>query len=61
MTALKRYYEDVLRMDTFSGSADKSWVELQKAELLVFEQTLKRLQERGYATLTNKLDFLRRG
>jgi hypothetical protein len=61
VTALKRYYEDVLRMDTFSGSADARWTELQKAELMVFEQTLKRLQERGYAVLTNKLDFLRRG
>lgn len=61
VTALKRYYEDVLRMDTFSGSADPRWTELQKAELMVFEQTLRRLQERGYAMLSNKLDFLRRG
>jgi hypothetical protein len=59
--ALKRYYEDVVRIDTFSGSNDNHWRELQKAELAAFAETLKRLQERGYAQLANKLDVVYRG
>jgi hypothetical protein len=61
VTSLKRYYEDVQRMDTFPDTADRRWTELQKAELMVFEQTLRRLQARGYAMLQDKLDFVRRG
>jgi hypothetical protein len=59
--ALKRFYEDVLHMNTYSGTADPQWAALQKAELSAFEQTLKRLQERGYAILTNKMDIAYRG
>lgn len=59
--ALKRYYEDVVRIDTYSGNSDNRWRELQKAELAAFAETLKRLQERGYAQLANKLDIVYRG
>ena len=59
--ALKRYYEDVVHIDTYSGGNDAHWRELQKAELAAFAETLKRLQERGYAQLANKLDIVYRG
>jgi hypothetical protein len=59
--ALKRYYEDVAGVKTYSGDNDARWRELQKAELAAFAETLKRLQERGYGILANKLDIVYRG
>jgi hypothetical protein len=60
--ALKRYYEEIVRLDTYGDGPDaERWARMQKAELVAFAETLKRLQARGYAALANKLDIVYRG
>lgn len=55
----KRYYEDILRLDT-SSDTDEKWVKSQIAEITAFKEAIRRLQKRGYGALVNKLDFRER-
>jgi hypothetical protein len=55
----KRYYEDIVRMDT-SNDLDEKWLKIQVAEITAFKESLRRLQKRGYGGLVNKLDFRER-
>jgi len=56
----KRYYEDIVRLETY-GDKNEKWLKIQKSEIVAFKESLRRLQERGYGGLVNKLDFLERG
>jgi len=58
--AAKRYYEDILKLDTHNES-DERWLKIQQAELTAFKESLRRLQARGYGALVNQLDFRERG
>ncbi len=55
----KRYYEDILKLDTFD-EADEKWLKIQLAEITAFKESLRRLQKRGYGALVNQLDFRER-
>jgi hypothetical protein len=60
--ALKRHYEEILKpVDTDPGAKSDRWRKIQRAELLAFEKTLRRLQTRGYGELANRLDITYRG
>jgi hypothetical protein len=55
----KRYYEDILKLDTYKETNEK-WMKIQVAEITAFKESLRRLQKRGYGGLVNKLDFRER-
>jgi hypothetical protein len=57
--ALKKYYEDILKMETSAETSGTEWRELQQAELSAFEKMLRTLQQRGYAELEGKISFLK--
>jgi hypothetical protein len=59
LMAVKRFYEDILRYDTHDKT-DVKWLKAQLSEINAFKETLRRLQERGYGTLVNRLDFRER-
>lgn len=59
LMAVKRYYEDVIRLDTFDRS-DPTWLSTQITETTAFTETLRRLQARGYGGSV-KIDFSERG
>lgn len=52
---VKHYYEQILKQDT--GKEDQKWQSSQVAEISAFKESLVHLQELGYGTLVNKLDF----
>jgi hypothetical protein len=55
----KRYYEDIVKLDTYQ-EANEKWLKIQVAEIAAFKESLRRLQKRGYGGLVNKLDFRER-
>ncbi|MBI5022233.1 MAG: hypothetical protein HZB59_12420 [Ignavibacteriales bacterium] len=55
----KRYYEDIVKLDTYKKT-DEKWLKIQVTEITAFKETLRRLQQRGYGGLVNKLDFRER-
>ena len=57
--AAKRYYEDIAKLDT-RGDVNEKWLKIQVAEITAFKESLRRLQQRGYGGLVNKLDFRER-
>jgi Prokaryotic STING domain len=59
--ALKRYYEEIAKIETDPDAGGEQWQKIQRAEIEAFRKTLEALQKRGYAELTNKLDFVIRG
>jgi hypothetical protein len=59
LMAVKRFYEDILGYKTYD-KADTKWLKAQLSEINAFKETLRRLQERGYGALVNRLDFRER-
>ncbi|HLP00861.1 MAG TPA: STING domain-containing protein [Opitutaceae bacterium] len=58
LMAAKRYYEEIVRMDTTADPA--RWNRIQKTEITAFKETLRQLQRRGGGILANRLDFRER-
>ncbi|HLP09208.1 MAG TPA: STING domain-containing protein [Opitutaceae bacterium] len=56
--AVKRYYEEVVRMDTAADTG--RWSRIQRTEIAAFKETLRQLQRRGGGILSNRLDFRER-
>jgi hypothetical protein len=56
LMSVKRYYEDIVKLDTYS-EANEKWIKIQIAERTAFKETLRRLQARGYGGLVNRLHF----
>jgi hypothetical protein len=54
--AVKRYYEDIVRLDT-GDEMNLAWLKIQATEIKAFKESVCRLQKRGYGALVNKLDF----
>ncbi|HEX2351136.1 MAG: hypothetical protein ACM30D_13210 [Hyphomicrobiales bacterium] len=52
-------YEEILGYPTHE-EANEKWIKAQRAEISAFEETLRRLQKRGYGALVNRLDFRER-
>jgi Prokaryotic STING domain len=59
LMSVKRFYEEILGYPTHE-EANEKWIKAQRAEISAFEETLRRLQKRGYGALVNRLDFRER-
>ena len=60
LMAVKRFYEEILHYNT-NGDTDPRWVNARGHEITAFEETLRRLQERGHGALVNRLQFRKLG